>query len=199
MKMRMLNAAHVALGFLGATTAHEYTDVAMRDPALGGAVERLLAEEVQPTLGPVPGIDLDAYRASVLGRLRNPAITDPLERLRRRGSVRVRNYLLPTIERAMAEGRPCPVLTEVVAAWIEQLGRTARALQEGTLTPADAMTSLEDPDASRLLTPAMTAASDVRPLLAQAPGFERLRHHPTFVETLQAALDPAEGARRAAS
>jgi fructuronate reductase/mannitol 2-dehydrogenase len=199
MKMSMLNAAHVALGYLGAETAHESTDAAMRDPVLGATVERLLADEIQPLLDPVAGIDLDAYRAEVLERLRNPALADPLSRLRRRGSVRMRNYVLPSLQRALTRRRRCQVLTRVVAAWIEDLRRASAAIQAGTSTRDEVLAMLEDPDAARLLDAALTAPQDVRPLLALVDGLDRLRTDRFFVDALQSALRYREGSGRVAS
>jgi mannitol-1-phosphate/altronate dehydrogenase len=186
-KMRMLNAAHLALGYLGAGTPHASTDAAMADPVLGPTVERLL-DEVAPLLDPAPGLDPGAYRASVLDRLRNPRIADPLARLRRKGSVRVRNYVVPSLERAVAQARPCPVLTGVVAAWIEDLHRVAAAFEAGEIALADVQDRLQDPDALRLLRPALAARTDVRRLLAEAEGFAQLRHSRSFVEALQRAV-----------
>lgn len=199
MKMRMLNAAHVALGYLGASSPHASTDTAMADPALGSFVERMLAEEVQPVLEPVAGMDVDGYRDEVLRRLRNPAMPDPLSRLRRRGSVRVRNYVLPSIEAALAQRRPHSMLTSVVAAWIEDLGRFAETVRSGEATTAEVMAQLEDPAAIRLLAPALSAHEDVRPLLAATEGFDGVRRSPQFVESLQTALTALRETGRAAS
>lgn len=199
MKMRMLNAAHVALGYLGAPTQLVSTDDAMSDPVLGAAVERMLAEEIEPLLDPAPGIDVREYRASVLSRLRNPAIADPLGRLRRRGSVRVRNYVLPSLERALAQGRACPLLTSVVAAWIDDLARAAAEVASGASTHDEVMDRLEDPDAAALLGPAADASEDVRPLLAALPGFERVRQNHAFVASLQETLGTIGGSGRVAS
>ncbi|WP_207619845.1 mannitol dehydrogenase family protein [Nocardioides sp. IC4_145] len=199
-KMRLLNAGHVALGFLGAATRHGTTDEAMADPATGALVERMLADEVCPLLDPVPGLHLPSYLGEVLDRLRNPAIADPLGRLRRRGSVRVRNYVLPSLERAVLEGRPHARLTDVVAAWIDQLRRAALALEEGRARSAELADELADPALADLLGPASRAAHDVRPFLAAAGGFERLATRPTFVAALQRAVTDREvGARAAAS
>lgn len=198
-KMRLLNAGHVALGFLGEHGHHTTTDAAMADRVLGPAVVEMLAEEVCPLLEPVPGLDLAAYLDDVLARLRNPAIADPLARLRRRGSVRVRNYVLPSLERAVTTGRPRRMLTVVVAAWIDHLQRTASAVHAGAATAGGLAQGLADPDLPRLLGPASRAAVDVRPLLAVADGFEVLRDCAPFVEELQAALADREVERRAAA
>ncbi|MEV7428449.1 MULTISPECIES: mannitol dehydrogenase family protein [unclassified Nocardioides] len=198
-KMRLLNAGHVALGFLGEATAHSTTDAAMADPAVGPLVERMLAEEVCPLLDPVPGLDLPSYLRGVLDRFRNPAIADPLTRLRRRGSVRMRNYVLPSLERAVLAGRPHALLTSVVAAWIDGLRRSAQAVADGLVTSGDLADTLADPALADLLGPASRAGHDVRPFLAAAEGFERLARCPEFVTALQQALVGREVEDRAAA
>ncbi|MDN4172595.1 mannitol dehydrogenase family protein [Nocardioides sp. SOB77] len=199
-KMRLLNAGHVALGFLGASTPNATTDAAMADPATGSLVERMLAEEVSPLLHPVPGLHLPTYLGEVLDRLRNPAIADPLSRLRRRGSVRMRNYVLPSLERAVLAGAPHLLLTEVVASWVDHLRRAAVTLEEGRATSEELAEELADPALARLLGPASRAAHDVRPFLAVADGFERLAGCPGFVQALQQSVTDREvGARAAAS
>ena len=198
-KMRLLNAGHVALGFLGESSPHATTDAAMSDPAIGPIVERMLAEEICPLLDPVPGLDLPSYLRDILDRLRNPAIADPLTRLRRRGSVRMRNYVLPSLERAVLAGRPHALLTAVVASWIDHLRRSAVAVADGRVTTADLADRLGDPLLAVLLGPASRAAHDVRSFLAAAEGFERLAGCPDFVAELQQALAGREVEDRAAA
>jgi mannitol 2-dehydrogenase len=184
MKMRMLNAAHVAIGFLGGRLGHLTTDDALNDPALFALVDELTRAEVMPLLDPVPGVYLPAYQREVLERLRNPAMRDPVERLRRRGSVRVQNYVLPSLERAVARRAPHAILTGVVAAWIEEVRRVASY----DTSTASAVAALGDELAGPLLAPARMADRDVRPFLAVAPGFQSLRQCPDFVESLQSIL-----------
>ena len=184
MKMRMLNAAHVAIGFLGGRRGHRTTDTAMLDPRVYSVVDELTRVEVMPLLDPVSGVHLPAYQHEVLERLRNPAIRDPLHRLQQRGSVRVQNYVLPSLRRAMEAGAPRRVLTTVVAAWIDSLRRAALA----HTSPQATLTALGDELAGPLLAPARTAHRDVRPLLAATPGFESLLESPEFVASLQAIL-----------
>ena len=184
MKMRMLNAAHVAIGFLGGRLGHQTTDRAMHDPVLAALVDELTRIEVMPLLGAVPGVHLPAYQRQVLERLRDPAVRDPVERLRQRGSVRIQNYVLPSLTQAVARRAPRRVLTSVVAAWIEEVRRVA--LTE--TTTASALAVLGDDLAGPLLAPARRADQDVRPLLAVVPGFEPLRDCPEFVESLQSML-----------
>ena len=184
MKMLMLNAAHVAIGFLGGRGGHLTTDGAMQDPLVAAAVDQLTRAEVMPLLDPVPGVHLPAYQQEVLERLRNPAVRDPVERLRRRGSVRIQNYVLPSLDRAVTRRAPHTVLTTVVAAWIEEVRRVATA----ETSASAALAVLGDELAGPMLAPARTAHRDVRPFLAVAAGFEELRACPQFVESLQVVL-----------
>ncbi len=63
MKLRMLNAGHQALAYLGVLLGHTYVDEAATDDALRGFVAGYLHDEARPTLPEVPGIDLDDYAA----------------------------------------------------------------------------------------------------------------------------------------
>ncbi len=121
-KSRLLNGAHCALGYVGWLAGHRSTDEAMADPVVAGFVARLMREEIAPLLpADVPGMQLDAYCATLLERFRNPAIGDQLSRLCRRGSTKMPDYLLPSLREARRPGRPSTRLTFAVAAWLRYL------------------------------------------------------------------------------
>ncbi len=186
MKTSLLNATHVALGFLGGQAGHLTTAEAMRDPALAATITRLMRHEVAPLLDPVPGVDLEAYRADLLQRFANETLADPLERLRGRGSVRVLNYLAPSLRRAVHAGAPRSVMTDVLAAWITHLAHHGDAPEVAT-----------DPAAGLLLPLARTAAHDVRPFLVAA-GVQDLAAVASFTSSLQRRLSVGEDHVRAA-
>lgn len=188
MKMRLLNGSHLALGFLGSRAGHRTTAEAIRDPRLRRVLTRLMRDEVSPLLDPVPEVDLTSYRRTLMDRLGNEAVADPLSRLCARGSVRMQNYLVPSLRAAVAQGRPHGLLTLVVAAWISHLQEHNGDLE-----------TLQDPAAHVLVTLAARAEDDVRPFLAAAPGFADLVGSSSFVAALQDALDGMEVNRRAAS
>lgn len=185
MKTRMLNASHLALGYLGGRRGHVTTAEAMQDSWLRAKVMAMMADEVAPLLDPVPGADVAAYQRTVLERLANPAVADPLTRLRKRGSVRMANYVAPSLRRALAAGRPHPVLTMTVAAWVNHLAAAAEGHESTDPTVGEA---LEDPVARTLLPLAVAARHDVRAFLAEVPGMADMAGHPSFVRALQRAV-----------
>ncbi len=187
MKTGLLNAGHLALGFLGGRRGHATTAAAMRDPVVVEALTTMMRDEVAPLLDPVHGVDLDAYRADLLRRFANEALGDPLDRLRARASVRVTNYLGPSLRRAVRAGAPCGVLTSVLATWVHHLATNP--------TSPEALT---DPAAPDLVRVARTALRDVRPLLV-ALGLDDLAGSARFVASLERALSDAEGLSASAS
>ena len=73
-KLRILNAAHSTLAYLGSLFGYEHVHEAMADDSLALFVEYLLQDEVIPLLGESPNMDLDRYKCDVLDRFRNSAI-----------------------------------------------------------------------------------------------------------------------------
>jgi mannitol-1-phosphate/altronate dehydrogenase len=121
-KSRLLNGSHSALAYLGYLAGYRTTAEAMADPRIAGFVAQLMKAEVAPLLpGDVPGMELGAYQDVLLERFASAAIADRLERLCRRGSTKVADYLLPTIHAAVAGGRPRTLLTLALAAWFRYL------------------------------------------------------------------------------
>src|SRR5262249_17976627 len=118
MKLRLLNASHQAMAYLGYLAGYRYVDQAMADDHLRRLVERMMDEEVTPLLAPVPGIDLAVYKRTLVERFRNPKIKDTLLRLAFAGSDRMPKFLLPSLADALAQGRPHHLLTLATAGWL---------------------------------------------------------------------------------
>nr|NUR37157.1 mannitol dehydrogenase family protein [Sphingomonas sp.] len=138
-KLRILNGAHSTLAYLGLLLGLETVADAMAHPALSGFVERLVREDIIPTLEPSP-IDLHGYADATFARFRNPAIHHRLSQIAWDGSQKLPYRLLDTIMDARAAGRPVDRLAVPVAAWILFIERQARAGE-----------SIVDPLAGRLL------------------------------------------------
>jgi mannitol-1-phosphate/altronate dehydrogenase len=189
-KTRLLNGGHCALGYLGYLAGHRTTDGAVADPVFAEFLARMMADEVTPLLPPVPGLDVEEYRATVLSRLANATLADPLARLCRNGSVKVPTHLMSSIVQARARGAAHPLLTMAVAGWLRFLRGTD---EDGEPVP------LDDPAADRLRPLALAGGHDPRPLLADRELFGPLADDAAFADELEGALRAIDrcGARAA--
>jgi mannitol 2-dehydrogenase len=179
MKTRLLNASHSALGYLGRLSGHRRTDEVLADEVLHDYVARLMAEEIAPQLTEPEGIDLAEYQRSLLHRFANPAIGDRLERLCRRGSTKMPNYLLPSLHGALGGDRPFDLLALAVAGWCRYLQGS-----DDAGTPIE----VEDPLAERLTQLARAGGTNPRPLLGERSVFGDLVDHPGLVDVVAADL-----------
>jgi mannitol 2-dehydrogenase len=117
MKLRLLNSGHQALAYLGSLVGYRLVHEAAQDPLFRRLLLDYMVEEATPTLLPVPGIDLDAYRHELIERFANPAIRDTLARLAFDGSERLPKWLLPVVRDNLAAGGEVRRSAAVVAGW----------------------------------------------------------------------------------
>ena len=104
MKLRLLNASHQALAYFGHLLGHEYVHEAAQDEPLRAFVRAYMDEEATPTLPPVPGVDLDDYKATLIERFSNPGVRDTVARLCAESSDRIPKWLVPVIRRQLEDG-----------------------------------------------------------------------------------------------
>jgi mannitol 2-dehydrogenase len=117
MKLRLLNAGHQVLAQLGRLAGYRYVHEACQDPLFRRLLAGYLDEEATPTLAPVPGIDLAAYKADVVDRFASPAIADTLARICAEASDRIPQFLLPVLRANLASGGEIRRSVAVLAAW----------------------------------------------------------------------------------
>jgi mannitol 2-dehydrogenase len=117
MKLRLLNGSHQALAYLGALLGHELVHDAASDPPLRAFVRAYMDREATPTLAPVPGIDVDVYKDTLLERFANPRIRDTIARLAVDSANRMTKFVLPVLRRQLETGGEIERASTVVAAW----------------------------------------------------------------------------------
>jgi mannitol 2-dehydrogenase len=117
MKLRLLNAGHQAIAYFGYLMGYRFAHEAIADPAIATLVRRYMADEAEPTLQPVPGIDLADYQRSVLARFSNRYVPDTLLRLGTDGSDRIAQFLLPVVRDRQDRGLTSPWSAAIVASW----------------------------------------------------------------------------------
>ena len=81
MKLRLLNASHQALCYFGYLAGYRLVHEVAQDPLFANFLLDYMNREATPTLAPVPGIDLDAYKLQLIERFSNAAVRDTVARL----------------------------------------------------------------------------------------------------------------------
>ena len=117
MKLRLLNAGHQALAYPGHLMGYRLVHEASQDPLIARYLLRYMEDEATPTLRPVPGIDLDAYRHELIARFSNAQIRDTVARLAFDASDRIPKFLVPVIQERLAARQPVPLSAAIVATW----------------------------------------------------------------------------------
>ncbi len=117
MKLRLLNASHQALCYLGYLSGYRYAHEVCQDKLFVDFLLGYMTEEGTPTLPPVPGVDLDRYRQQLIERFANPEVKDTLARLCAESSDRIPKWLVPVIREQLAAGREIKRSALVVASW----------------------------------------------------------------------------------
>src|SRR6266478_5835355 len=191
MKIRLLNASHQALCYIGMLLGYSYADETMADADIRALVERMMSDEVTPLLPPVPGIDLAQYKRTLIERFANPTLRDQLDRIGTEGSARIPKFVLPSILDRISRGGPMRALTFTVAAWFRYLVGTD---ERGNPLP------INDPMAEELVRRARAGGDDPKELLGIEKLFGKvLPNAPAFTTYLAQALKSLhrEGARQA--
>lgn len=140
-KLRMLNGAHSALAYLGSLIGYDTVDQAIGAPAVLNFVERMLRDEVEPTLSRPA---LAAYRAELFARFRNTALDHRLQQIATDGSQKLLQRWLQSVRANLTSGTPTERLAFALAGWIaylsgqDETGRTYAIADPlaGTLTEA---------------------------------------------------------------
>src|SRR5690606_16679505 len=117
MKIKLLNGSHLALTYLGFLCGYRYVHETMEDPLIRRYVQQYMDQDVTSQLAPVPGIDLDDYKRTLIARFSNRAIADQLERVCSDGSSKFSKFSVPTINRLIADDAELDRAALVIAAW----------------------------------------------------------------------------------
>ena len=174
MKLRLLNASHQALCYIGMLLGYQLVHETMEDQDIQKLVAKMMDDEVTPLLPEVPGVDLTEYKKTLIERFRNPAIRDQLSRIGIYGSSGIPKFVLPSIEDQLQRGGPIKLLSFIVASWFRYLSGLDESGKEMPML---------DPMAKTLRERAKAAGRDPRQLLAMREVFsEGLANSPAFAK-----------------
>jgi len=117
MKLRLLNASHSALAYLGYLAGHETIAAVMTDDRFA-AFARGVMEDAAVTLSMPEGTDLPAYSASLLKRFANPALHHRTWQIAMDGSQKLPQRLLGTMQDRLRQGLSIDTHALAVAGWM---------------------------------------------------------------------------------
>jgi len=180
MKLRLLNASHQALCYLGYLAGYRLVHEVAQDALFAKFLLDYMNHEATPTLAPVPGIDLDEYKPRLIERFSNASVRDTVARLCAESSDRIPKWLLPVIRENLAAGRELRLAPAVVASW----ARYAEGVDEQG-NPIEVVDRLAD----ALQAIAAQQRTDRLAFVANRDLFGDLVDHPGFTEPYLDALD----------
>jgi mannitol 2-dehydrogenase len=180
MKLRLLNASHQALCYLGYLSGYRYAHEVCSDPLFTDFLLGYMDHEATPTLAPVPGVDLDDYKHQLIDRFANPEIKDTLARLCAESSDRIPKWLVPVIQHQLANGGEVRRSALVVAAW----ARYAEGVDESG-EPIEVV----DRRREQVMERAGRQRDDPLAFLEDSDLFADLHDQPSFTKEYTAALE----------
>jgi fructuronate reductase len=162
LKLRMLNASHSVLAYLGLRLGHHTIATAVADPLLSEVCRRFFRDDVLPSLVAPDGVDAASYGESVLARFTNTALPHTTLQVASDGSQKIGPRLLSTVSARAAQGAMAGWAALGIAGWalhvidpVDAAGRTVeladplaeslRAAVAGADIPAAVRRLMTDP------------------------------------------------------
>lgn len=178
MKLRILNASHMAIAYPSALLGYEAVHDAMDDADIAHWMLQLMRREVIPVLTPIPGLDFDDYLTTCARRFSNPALGDTIARLCQDASNRLPKFVLPTVSDALARGAPIDGLALEIAFWSRMCA-----------TAADSGIALDDMRSDQLTAAARAARRDPTAFLGLSEVFGDLGRSKPLAEAFARQLE----------
>jgi fructuronate reductase len=117
-KLRLLNAPHSALAYLGSLCGLETVFDTMQQTQLRNFVQKLAQEEIIGSFHAPAELNPAEYSADIFQRFDNPAIRHLLAQIAWDGSQKLPMRVFPIIQDNLASGRSIRLLSLVVASWM---------------------------------------------------------------------------------
>jgi fructuronate reductase len=184
-KLRLLNGSHSTLAYVGNLAGYSFVHEAIADPEIRTLIQRLMRDELAPTLQPAPGLDLPDYQRSLVTRFDNSALPYRLRQIAMDGTQKLPQRLLEPLRIRLQRQLPVTAITFALAAWMRYVvGRTE----------AGEAYVVDDPIAARLSAIVANSGGSAAPLVAGLLSLtgvfgDELAAHPGLREQLVRQLD----------
>jgi mannitol 2-dehydrogenase len=180
-KLRLLNASHSAMGYAGYLGGFGYIHEVIGHPRFHKYIFNMMQEEVKPLLPQIPGVDIDEYCKTLIGRFSNPTLKDEITRICLGGSGKLPQFIMPSIAEQIVAGGPLRRLTLCAAAWFRYLNGKDEHGQEF---------KINDPMAKELQALAREGGTNPMSILSVASLFgDDLRNDERFIKELTSAME----------
>jgi fructuronate reductase len=123
-KLRLLNASHSLLAYLGLAAGMETISDAVGEDSFRTACRWMLAEDALPTITLPEDLDAEIYCAQILERFANPALGHTTAKVGSDGSQKIGLRLLTTIRANLDAGREPRWAALAIAAWMHHVAST---------------------------------------------------------------------------
>lgn len=120
LKLRLLNAAHSTLAYLGSLAGYEYVHQAIDAPWFLSLIEKVW-NEAETTLDSIESFEITSYRSDLISRFKNKALQHRTEQIAIDGSQKICQRILNSIKERRNNRLRSPILTLSVAGWIRWL------------------------------------------------------------------------------
>lgn len=117
-KLRLLNASHSTLAYVGLQRGHRFVHEAIGDPLLRAFVVAQMEREAVPSLTTAAGLEPAAYIAAILDRFGNADLHHRLDQIAMDGSQKLPQRWFATVAERLAAGQGSPLHVRSIAAWI---------------------------------------------------------------------------------
>jgi mannitol 2-dehydrogenase len=117
MKLRLLNAGHSFLGFLGKRAGYKFIHEAVADKSICNSLLQFYNNEAIPNIHDFPVSKLDGYVQTLLGRFGNQYIKDHIDRILSGSSAKIPKFLIPTLNDQIQKGKSAEMSILILAAW----------------------------------------------------------------------------------
>jgi len=119
-KLKILNASHSALSYIGLLLGYSYVHEAINDKDCYNFILNFLDKEVLPTIQLKYSFNINNYKFNVLNRFKNIFIADKLERISIDGSIKIPIRILDTFKNRKTSTKYTYTFL-ILAAWIKFL------------------------------------------------------------------------------
>jgi len=174
MKIRVLNGGHASLCYPSGLLGLKYVHNAVEHATIGPFLDALERNEIIPTVGPVPDMNLTEYWKTIGHRFANPTLNDTINRNCYDGASRQPKFIVPVIADNLEAGRKIDGFALVSAMWCRYCQGKTEAGEE--IAPNDPKWDVLQPLAQMAATEPekwLDGLSDVYGKTAQDPVFRK--------------------------